>query len=153
MTRFCWKQLRHRTGLPCVGLNGTVVSVPHSEQVVRVSGRGAAVPEARLALHCLHRLGSFLNCLSKKNSCSPAVKTKSFPQSTHLRILSTKSIPLPSPLPEAPIATAPRQTRLTVTANLTGKDGDWPLCCDTPDVPVVVLLVLDRGPWRFRQGV
>ena len=34
-----WKQERHSTGLPCVGLNGTVVSAPHSEQVVRVSGR------------------------------------------------------------------------------------------------------------------
>jgi hypothetical protein len=33
-----WKQERHSTGLPCVGLKGTVVSAPHSEHVVRVSG-------------------------------------------------------------------------------------------------------------------
>jgi hypothetical protein len=35
--RFCWKHSRQNTGRPCVGLNGTVVSLPHSEQVVRVS--------------------------------------------------------------------------------------------------------------------
>jgi len=36
-----------------------VVSIPHSEQVVRVSVRIRAFPLARLALHCLQRLGSF----------------------------------------------------------------------------------------------
>src|ERR1700749_4890956 len=51
--------------------------------------------EARLPLHCLQRLGSFLNCLSWKKSCSPAVKTKSLPQSEHFRILSMKSITRP----------------------------------------------------------
>src|SRR2546425_8644791 len=35
--RFPWKHSRHSTGRPCVGLNGTVVSLPHPEQVVRVS--------------------------------------------------------------------------------------------------------------------
>ena len=93
--RFCWKQERQSTGLPCVGLKGTVVSAPHSEQTVRVSVRTPPAPEARLILHCLQRLGSFLNCLSWKKSCSPAVKTKSFPQSTHFKTLSTNSICVP----------------------------------------------------------
>ncbi len=63
---FCclWKHERHSTGLPCVGLKGTVVAAPHSEQVVRVSARTRTPPLPRLALHCLQRLGSFLNCLS-----------------------------------------------------------------------------------------
>ena len=86
-----WKQARHRTGLPCVGLNGTVVSVPHSEQVVRVSER-TRLPLARFALHCLQCLGSFLNCLSWKNSCSPAVNTNSAPQSLHFKTLSINSM-------------------------------------------------------------
>src|ERR1044071_2018946 len=47
---------------------------------------------ARLDLQVLQRLGSFLNCLSWKKSCSPAVNTKSAPQSTHLRTLSWNSI-------------------------------------------------------------
>src|SRR6516225_3345824 len=47
---------------------------------------------ARLALHGLHRLGSFLNCLSWKNNCSPAVNTKSAPQSTHFKTLSWNSM-------------------------------------------------------------
>jgi len=102
-TCFCWKQPLHSTGLPCVGLKGTVVSTPHSEQCVRVSGRSGRVActaapsidvdgRRRFALHLLHRLGSFLNCLSKKNSCSPAVKMNSSPQSAHIRTLSRNSI-------------------------------------------------------------
>src|ERR1700719_1097428 len=35
--RPCWKHSRHSTGRPCVGRNGTVVSFPHCEQLVRVS--------------------------------------------------------------------------------------------------------------------
>ena len=35
--RFCWKHSRHSTGRPCVGLKGTVVSLPQAEQLVRVS--------------------------------------------------------------------------------------------------------------------
>jgi len=66
--------------------------VPHSEQVVRVSGRTLKLPRARLALHCLQCLGSFLNCLSWKNNCSPAVNTKSAPQSVHFKIRSLKSM-------------------------------------------------------------
>jgi hypothetical protein len=92
MLPFIWKHWRHNTGRPCVGLKGTVVSVPHCEQTVRVSGRELLEPEVLLALQFLQRLGSFLNCLSWKNNCSPAVKTNSFPQSTHLRILSMYSI-------------------------------------------------------------
>ena len=86
-----WKQLRHNTGRPCVGLNGTVVSAPHSEHVVRVSGR-TRDPVARFALHTLQRFGSFVNCFSWKNSCSPAVNTNSFPQSTHFKLRSVNSI-------------------------------------------------------------
>jgi hypothetical protein len=93
-----WKQLRHRTGLPWVGLKGTVVSVPHSEQVVRVSGRTFWLPRTRFALHCLQRLGSFLNCLSWKKTCSPAVKTNSAPQSMHV---STRSVNSMAGFPEA----------------------------------------------------
>src|ERR1700722_14943416 len=81
--------------------------MPQAEHSVRVSvrdsGRAAAVTapaglpiSARLALHSLQRLGSFLNCLSKKNSCSPAVKTNSVPQSEHFRSLSVNSME-PSP--------------------------------------------------------
>ena len=70
-----------------MGLKGTVVSTPQSEHSVRVSVREmpaaagevplatAARPERRL-LQDLQRLGSFLNCFSKKKSCSPAVKTE-----------------------------------------------------------------------------
>src|SRR5271168_2193023 len=85
--RLVWKHCRQSTGLPCVGLNGTVVSMPHAEHSVRVSVRerpAAAGPVPvfraapdRLDLHGLQRFGSFLNCLSKKKSCSPAVKINS----------------------------------------------------------------------------
>src|SRR6185295_6192661 len=92
-----WKHSLQKTGRPCVGLKGTVVSLPHAEHVVIVSTRslGAFAPAgraARLALHALHRFGSFLKFLSAKNCCSPAVQTNSAPQSTHLRILSWNSI-------------------------------------------------------------
>src|SRR5271154_4893198 len=102
--RLAWKHCRQSTGLPCVGLNGTVVSTPHSEHSVRVSVRESpaaagpapaltAAPE-RFDLHGLQRFGSFLNCLSKKKSCSPAVKINSPPQSAHVKSLSRNSIPL-----------------------------------------------------------
>jgi hypothetical protein len=100
----CWKHSRQKTGRPCVGLNGTVVSLPHCEHVVRVStllgtcpGAGGPSTETLLALHALQRLGSFLNCLSWKNSCSPAVKINSEPQSIHFSTLSWNSIPHPIP--------------------------------------------------------
>src|SRR5688572_8402791 len=93
----CWKHSLQKTGRPCVGLNGTVVSLPHAEQVACVSTRlliigPAAALVARLALHDLQRFGSFLNCLSAKNSCSPEVQMKSTPQSTHVKDLSWNSI-------------------------------------------------------------
>jgi hypothetical protein len=85
-----------------VGRNGTVVSLPQCEQTAVVStfGRGgkpcltgtAPTEVSRLVLQVLQRLGSFLNCLSWKKSCSPAVKTKSAPQSIHFRVLSWNSI-------------------------------------------------------------
>src|SRR5215469_2548862 len=46
----------------------------------------------RFDLQALQRFGSLRNCLSWKNSCSPAVKTKSAPQSTHFKSLSWNSI-------------------------------------------------------------
>jgi hypothetical protein len=61
---FFWKQDRHKTGLPCVGRNGTVVSSPQAEHRVLVSVRTLGPPVARFALHCLQRLGSFLKSLS-----------------------------------------------------------------------------------------
>src|SRR5579862_6186913 len=91
-----WKHSLQKTGRPCVGLNGTVVSLPHAEQVVAVSIRSRAPPApagrlARLALQPLQRFGSFLKFLSAKNCCSPAVHTNSSPQSAHLRNLSWNS--------------------------------------------------------------
>jgi len=95
--RRCWKHSRQYTGRPCVGLNGTVVSFPHCEHTVLVSTRCTlpepdAVPAERLALHALHRLGSFLKPLSAKNICSPAVKTNSAEHSAHFKTLSWYSI-------------------------------------------------------------
>src|SRR6266851_8227554 len=92
-----WKQSLQKTGRPCVGLKGTVVSLPHAEHVVMVSTRSRGIPEpagrlARFPLHTLHRFGSFLKFLSAKNCCSPAVHMNSVPQSTHERILSWNSI-------------------------------------------------------------
>src|SRR6202158_1308322 len=98
MARRCWKHSRQNTGRPCVGRNGTVVSLPHCEQLVLVSARIglplAPPPEdsARLALHALQRLGSFLKPLSAKNICSPAVNTNSAPHSAHFRTLSWYSM-------------------------------------------------------------
>src|SRR5438067_9511526 len=65
---------------------------------------------ARFPLQVLQRLGSFLNCLSWKKSCSPAVKTKSAPQSTHFRTLSWNSIERLASAhdPPAPHAPEPR---------------------------------------------
>src|SRR3977135_1973489 len=93
MDRRCWKHSRQNTGRPCVGRKGTVVSFEHCEHTVRGSTFGAPCPdcgpaprtETRLVLQVLQRLGSFLNCLSWKNNCSPAVKTKSAPQSMHFK--------------------------------------------------------------------
>ena len=106
--RLCWKHSRQKTGRPWFGLNGTVVSLPQPEQLVRVSTLGrtprGAVPVelGRLALQALQRLGSFLKSLSWKNSCSPAVKTKSAPQSMHFRILSWNSMESCSLQPATP---------------------------------------------------
>jgi hypothetical protein len=62
-------------------------------------------PEAdepwRLLLQALQRLGSFLKFLSWKKCCSPAVKTKSAPQSTHFKMRSWNST----------IVTVPRYSR------------------------------------------
>ena len=81
------KHSLQKTGRPCVGLNGTVVSLPQAEHWVTVSTRSlGAAPTGRLArlpLHALQRFGSFLKFLSAKNCCSPAVHTNSAPQSTH----------------------------------------------------------------------
>src|SRR5216684_8570404 len=99
MARRCWKHSRQKTGRPWVGRNGTVVSLPHWEQLVLVSERIGELPpppppppSARLALHALQRLGSFLKPLSAKNICSPAVKTNSAPHSAHFRTLSWYSM-------------------------------------------------------------
>src|SRR5271166_2277056 len=106
MARRCWKHSRQKTGRPCVGRKGTVVSLPHWEQVVLVSERiweatpiSPPPPSARLALQPLHLFGSFLKPLSAKNICSPAVKTNSALHSAHLKTLSWYSMsrsPCPS---------------------------------------------------------
>jgi hypothetical protein len=64
-----WKHCRQKTGRPCVGLKGTVVSRPHWEQMADVSTRcGAPLrscePLSRFALQALQRLGSFLKSFS-----------------------------------------------------------------------------------------
>jgi hypothetical protein len=92
-----WKHSLQNTGRPCVGLNGTVVSLPHAEHIVTVSTRSRDIPPpagraARFPLQALQRFGSFLKFLSAKNCCSPAVQTNSAPQSTHERIRSWNSI-------------------------------------------------------------
>src|SRR6059058_1533405 len=92
-----WKHSLQKTGRPCVGLKGTVVSLPQAEHMVTVSTRSRATPApagraARFALQVLYRFGSFLKFLSAKNCCSPAVQMNSAPQSTHVRILSWNSI-------------------------------------------------------------
>src|SRR6266436_107595 len=98
MARRCWKHSRQKTGRPWVGRKGTVVSLPHWEQLVLVSERIGALPppppppSARLALQALQRLGSFSKPLSTKNICSPAVKTNSAPHSAHFRTLSWYSM-------------------------------------------------------------
>src|SRR5687768_1019948 len=93
-----WKHSRQKTGRPCVGRNGTVVSLPQAEQFVLVSTRSRPMPlppegrAARFALQLLQRFGSFLKFLSAKNNCSPAVQMKGAPQSTQSRLLSWNSI-------------------------------------------------------------
>src|SRR5437762_3654216 len=92
-----WKHSLQKTGRPCVGLNGTVVSLPQAEHMdwVWTRSRTALAPTgraARLPLQALHRFGSFLKFLSAKNCCSPAVQMNSAPQSTQFKILSWNSI-------------------------------------------------------------
>jgi len=105
MARRCWKHSRQNTGRPCVGRKGTVVSFPHCEQLVLVSDRicepppPPPPPSARFALQPLQRLGSFLNPLSAKNICSPAVNTNSAPHSEHFRTLSWYSMSRSPPDP------------------------------------------------------
>jgi hypothetical protein len=121
--RLLLKHCRQSTGRPCVGLNGTVVTMPHSEHSVRVSVRespAAAGPEPaafvvcplRLDLHGLQRFGSFLNCLSRKKSCSPAVKMNSPPQSAQVKSRSTKSMPLLPLSGKVDPSQAPRKPRM-----------------------------------------
>src|SRR5882757_2541204 len=101
MARRCWKHSRQKTGRPWVGRKGTVVSFPHWEQLVLVSARIVELPppppllppSARLALHALQRLGSFLKPLSAKNICSPAVKTNSALHSAHFRTRASRTSP------------------------------------------------------------
>ena len=86
------KHVLHRTGLPCVGLNGTVVSLPHCEQVTCVSIRRRPVLPCFLALHCLQCFGTFVNPFSWKNCCSPAENTNVAPQLTHKTSLSANML-------------------------------------------------------------
>src|SRR6185437_7885270 len=100
--RLSLKHSRQKIGRPCVGRKGTVVSFPHCEHTAWVSTLGLGwnpwrtgvtpIAASRLLLQFLHRFGSFLNCLSWKNNCSPAVKTNSLPQSTQIMVLSWNSI-------------------------------------------------------------
>ena len=76
------------------GLKGTVVSFPHCGTIVVEFRRAGSTrwrrssSRLRFDFARLTPLGLVLEPLSGKNSCSPAVKTKSAPQSLHLRTLS-----------------------------------------------------------------
>jgi hypothetical protein len=87
-----------------------VVSLPHCEQLVRVSTRPELEPtgvaprtDTRFALQDLHRLGSFLNCLSWKNKLLPGGENE-------IRFHSRyTSAPCPGiPLRMAPFGPSPR---------------------------------------------
>lgn len=84
------KHALQSTGLPCIGLNGTMVTFPHSAHITDVSIRRRPVVPSLLALHCLQWVGSLTNPFSRKNSCSPAEKTKITPQPTHRTSRSEK---------------------------------------------------------------
>src|ERR1035437_10319314 len=86
------KHSRHSTGRPSLGRKGTEVSCPQAAQVVTVSGRALVLPLPRLALHGLQCAGSLVKLLLLKNTCSPAVKIKSAPQSLHFSVLSAYSM-------------------------------------------------------------
>src|SRR5579859_2514369 len=91
------KQELQRTGRFPVGLNGTVVSIPHSEHFTQVSTLTPMTPDA---LHRLQRFGSCLNPLSGKNCCSAAENTNVLVHSVHFSSLSTNSISRPIHLRE-----------------------------------------------------
>src|SRR5580704_14695793 len=64
-----WKHSRQKTGRPCVGRKGTVVSRPHWEQMAEVSTRPDGTPRSEglfclFTLHALQRFGSFLKSFS-----------------------------------------------------------------------------------------
>lgn len=90
------KHGRQSTGLPCVGLKGTVVSEPHAEHLVLVSVRALDLAPPRFAMHPLQRIGSCVKPMSEKKSCSPAVNTKSVEQTEHFKTLSANCILEPS---------------------------------------------------------
>src|ERR1700739_185918 len=82
------KQTLQSTGFVPLGLNGTVVAMPHPEQVTRTSILWC--PSA-LTLQGLQRFGSFANPFSWKNCCSAAEKTNVEPHWKHVNSRSTKS--------------------------------------------------------------
>ena len=59
------KRVLHITALPCVGLNGTVASIPHTEQLTCVSILCRPPPPSLLALQDLQCLGSLANPFSR----------------------------------------------------------------------------------------
>ena len=144
----CWKHSLQNTGRPCVGRKGTVVSLPHAEHWVCVSTRSrtgdgpADARFARLALHVLQRFGSFLNCLSAKNSCSPAVQMNSEPQSTHLRVLSWNSIGRHLVLLDRPPSVTPSLDGASC-GSASAPAPAWPDACHRLQVERMLLDVLD----------
>lgn len=77
-----------------MGLNGTLVNVPHSwqETSVQVSGF-LPVRFARSEIRQFgQRVGWLLRSFFAKNSCSPAVKTKFWEQSRQFKVLSSMVI-------------------------------------------------------------
>ena len=99
------KQSLQYTGLSPRGKKGTIVSTPHWAQTAGCISRGPPPPPPnpppwflRAPRHAGQRVGSLVNPLEAKNSCSPTVKTKTAPQSLHVRSLSEIAIRMASML-------------------------------------------------------
>jgi hypothetical protein len=71
-----------------LGSNGTVVSLPQSEQITVNIWREPLLWALRAARQAGQRPGSFSKPFSAKNSCSDEEKRNSLPQSLQVKVLS-----------------------------------------------------------------
>ena len=86
---FLAKHSLQYTGLPSVGLKGTLQLFPHSAQVASCISLGALDACFFASRQALQRCGSFTKPFSSFYSCSPAVKINSLWQSLHTNVLSS----------------------------------------------------------------